>query len=256
MNLFRRSRRLSEFATAPLLGMVLALILTVLPLAEKVANWVLAGFFAVCATRLILNRPGARLPALPIKLLLFAGGVGGVIFTYGTALGVEPGFSILVVLVSLKLIEANGPRDFHVLALLGFFLALCDLFSSQDLTRWIYVAAILLLLLATLVRFHRGEESPSYLRSAGLAGTLLLQALPIAAAALPLFPARLRRLPVSIQPVADEYRRHVGPPVTRQHLLDGPERPDRLSRGFPEQHHAANLRHVLAGRRAVARGMG
>ncbi len=188
VNLFRRSHRLSEFATAPLLGMVLALILTVIPLAEKVANWVLAGFLAVCATRMILNRPGARLPGLPIKLLLFAGGVGGVIFTYGTALGVEPGFSILVVLVSLKLIESNGPRDFHVLALLGFFLALCDLFSSQDLLRWLYVAAVLLLLLATLVRFHRGEEGASYPRATAQAATLLFQALPVAALLFLFFP--------------------------------------------------------------------
>jgi len=188
MNPFRRSGRLSNVAMAPLLGMSLVLVLTILPLAEKIAGWVLVGFFAVCATRIYLNRPGFRLPSLPIKLLLFAGGVGGVIVTYGSPLGIEPGFSILAVLVSLKLIEANGPRDFHVLALLAFFLALCDLFSSQDLIRWIYVAAILLLLLATLVRFHRGKDAPGYGSSAALAGTLLVQALPIALLLFVFFP--------------------------------------------------------------------
>jgi hypothetical protein len=180
MSLFRQASRHSDVATAPLLGLILVLVLCIIPLTDKIAGWVLAGFFGICATRLYLNRPGVRLPALPVKLVLFAGGVGGVIFTYGSALGIEPGFSILTVLVSLKLIEANGARDFHVLALLGFFLALCDLFSEQDLTRWMYVAAILILLLATLVRFHRGEEGPSYVRSAVLATTLLAQALPIA----------------------------------------------------------------------------
>jgi transglutaminase-like putative cysteine protease len=188
VNVFRRSRRLSDVATAPLLGMILALALAILPLAEKIATWVLVGFFVICAIRLFLNHPGARLPSLPIKLLLFAGGVGGVIKTYGTPLGIEPGFSILAVLVSLKMIEANGPRDFHVLALLGFFLSLCDLFSSQDLIRWIYVAAILVLLLATLIRFHRGENAASYPRSAALAGTLLVQALPIAVLLFVFFP--------------------------------------------------------------------
>lgn len=187
MNLLR-SRRFSDVATSPLVGMILALALTVIPLAEKIAGWVLAGFFAACATRLILNRPGARLPSLPIKLLLFAGGVGGVILTYSTPLGIEPGFSILVVLVSLKLIEANGARDFHVLGLVGFFLALCDLFPSQDLRRWVYVGAILLLLVATLIRFHRGDAAGSYPGSIAFAGTLLLQALPIAALLFLFFP--------------------------------------------------------------------
>jgi hypothetical protein len=160
--------------------MLLVLIATIIPLADKIAGWVLGGFFTICAARLFLNRPGMRLPALPFKLLLFAAGVGGIVLNYGSVLGIEPGFSILVVLVSLKLIEANGARDFHVMALLGFFLALCDLFSSQDLIRWLYVAAILLLLLATLVRFHRGEEVPGYWRSAGLGLTLLVQSLPVA----------------------------------------------------------------------------
>jgi transglutaminase-like putative cysteine protease len=103
-------------------------------------------------------------------------------------LGIEPGFSILLALVALKLIEANGPRDIHVLALLGFFLALCDLFFSQDLVQWLYVAGILLLLLATLVRFHRGEDAASYPRSAWAACVLLAQSLPIAALLFLFFP--------------------------------------------------------------------
>ena len=188
MSLFRQSRRYSDVATAPLLGLILVLVLCVIPLMEKISGWVLVSFFGICAARLYLNRPGVRLPSLPVKLVLFAGGVGGVILTYGSALGIEPGFSILAVLIALKLIEANGPRDFHVLALLGFFLALCDLFTEQDLTRWMYVAVILILLLATLVRFHRGEESPSYVRSTALAGTLLAQALPIALVLFLFFP--------------------------------------------------------------------
>ncbi|HEY3899696.1 MAG TPA: DUF3488 and transglutaminase-like domain-containing protein [Chthoniobacter sp.] len=180
MSLFRQSGRYSDVATAPLLGLILVLVLSIIPLAEKITDWVLVGFFGICAVRLFLNRPGVRLPSLPVKLVLFAGGIGGVILTYGSPVGIEPGFSILAVLVSLKLIEANGARDFHVLALLGFFLALCDLFTEQDLTRWMYVGVIFLLLLATLVHFHRGQESPSYGRSTVLAGTLLVQALPIA----------------------------------------------------------------------------
>ncbi|EDY17737.1 transglutaminase domain protein [Chthoniobacter flavus Ellin428] len=188
MDIFRHSRYSSNVATAPLVGMIIALAAAVIPMGEKVAGWVICGFFAACIARLIFNRPGARLPSLPLKLLLFAGSVGGVAFNYGSAVGIEPGFSILVALVGLKLIEANGPRDFHVLGLLAFFLALCDLFFSQDLLRWLYVAIIVLLVLATLVRFHRGTSPGSYSRSTWLAMRLLLQALPIAVLLFLFFP--------------------------------------------------------------------
>jgi len=186
MNSFRRSRSSSDLATAPLVGMILAIVLATIPLQERVPVWVLVAFGVSCIVRLALNRPGARLPSLPFKIILFALGIGGVAVTYGTALGIEPGFSILIVLVSLKVIEANGSRDFHVLALLGFFLVLCDLFFSQDLIRWLYVAAIVLLLLATMVRFHRGAGN--YPRAAGLAVMLLLETLPLAALLFVFFP--------------------------------------------------------------------
>ncbi len=188
MNLFRQSRLSSTVATAPLVGMIVALVGAIIPLGEKVAGWVLLGFFAACVARILLNRPGRRLPSLPVKLLLFVASIGGVAVSYGSPVGIEPGFSILVALVGLKLIEANGPRDFHVLGLLGFFLALCDLFFAQDFLRWLYVAALLLLVLATLVRFHRGSGAGSYSRSAWLAAKLLAQSLPIAALLFLFFP--------------------------------------------------------------------
>jgi transglutaminase-like putative cysteine protease len=187
MNLFRQSRYSSNVATLPLIGMVLALVAAIIPLAEKIAGWVLLGFLGACIARVLLNRPGARLPSVPVKLLLFAGSVGGVALSYGSPVGIEPGFSILVALVGLKLIEANGPRDFHVLAMLGFFLALCDLFFSQDLIRWLYIGAIVLLVLATLVRFHRGAAS-RYSSSAWFAVKLIVQSIPIAALLFLFFP--------------------------------------------------------------------
>jgi len=180
MNSFRQSSSLSNVATVPLAGMILALVLATIPIAEKVAGWVLFIFAVACIARLALQRPGTRLPPLPVKIILFAACVGGVAMTYGSALGIEPGFSILVVLVSLKLIETNDPRDFHVLALLGFFLVLCDLFFSQDLIRWLYIVFILLLALTMVVLFYRDPVLASTPQSARLALTLLLQSLPLA----------------------------------------------------------------------------
>ncbi len=183
-----RPRPTSEIETIPLLGVIAGLALAALPLAPRLAAWVLPLFLACAGARLWMNRPGARLPSLPVKIFLFALGIGGVGLTYGSMLGIDPGLSTLLVLVSLKLIEANGERDFHVLALLGYFLALCDLFFYQDLLASIYVAAIVGLITATLVRFHRGAGPRSYWRATIFALTLLAQTLPIVILLFLIFP--------------------------------------------------------------------
>jgi transglutaminase-like putative cysteine protease len=179
MSPLSRSRLSSVIETTPLVGVIFALALGAIPLAPRLAGWVLPLFFVCCIGRLVMNRPESRLPSLPTKIILFALGIGGVGLTYGSMLGIDPGLSILLVLVSLKLIETNGERDFHVLALLGYFLALCDLFFSQDLLVWLYVALIAILLTSTLVRFHRGADFGGYRRSTTLALTLFAQALPL-----------------------------------------------------------------------------
>ncbi len=186
MNLFHRP--FSAIATAPLGTVELGLALAAAPLFPRIAPWVVALFFAACAARLRMNRRGARLPALPVKVVLFGLGSGGIALTYGTALGIQPGLSILLLLVSLKLLETNTVRDFQVITLLGCFLALCDLFFSQSFLTWLYVAAIFALLLAGLVHFHRGKSADRFRRSARLGAVLLVQALPIVVLLFVFFP--------------------------------------------------------------------
>jgi transglutaminase-like putative cysteine protease len=188
MNRPDRSRANGGISTTPLAGVIAGLVLAVLPLVPKAAGWVLALFAVMCGVRLFLNRPGTRLPSLPVKIILFALGIGGVVLTYGTVLGIEPGLDILLVLVSLKLLEANSGRDFQVLTLIGFFLVLCGLFFSQDLLLWLYLAAVVTLLTATLIRFHRGAGPASYRRSTTLALVLFAQALPVVALLFLFFP--------------------------------------------------------------------
>lgn len=188
VKLLTTSRTVSAIDTAPLLGIVIGLTLGVIPLLPKVAAWTLPLFLVCAVARLYLNRPGSRLPSLPTKILLFAIGIGGVGLTYGSMLGIDPGLTTLVVLVCLKMIETCGERDFHVLTLLGYFIALCGLFFSQDLLDWLYVGLICGLLTASLVHFHRGNSRGSYRRSVGLAFSLLLQALPIVALMFLFFP--------------------------------------------------------------------
>jgi len=183
---FRPSRPLSAVATAPLVIMFCCLALAVAPLFSRVASWALAAFLIAGLTRLHLNRRAARLPSLALKVVLFGSAAGAIAATYGTMVGIEPGLTILVVLVALKMIEANGERDFQVLALLGYFLCLCALFFSQDLLLWLYVGAVFALLSAALIRFHSAPRSAW--RPVRTALALTLQAVPIIALLFVFFP--------------------------------------------------------------------
>jgi transglutaminase-like putative cysteine protease len=172
-------RQESRIAHGPLIGVIAGLAMTTAPLFPRVAFLGAALFLAACAARLFINWRLARLPSTEVKVLLFGVGVGAVALHYGSVLGIEPGLTILVLLVSLKLLETNNVRDFQVITLLGYFLALCDLFFSQDLIVWLYVALAFLVLTAALIRFHCGWRGMGYGRAAWLGGRMFLQGLPL-----------------------------------------------------------------------------
>lgn len=188
MSFFGKARLHSRIETTPLVGLIAGLLLADVLLASRVVGWITALLVVCCGARLFVNRPGRVLPSLTAKILVFAIGMAGIALTYGSMLGIDPGLSILLLLVALKVLEANGARDFHVLTLIGFFLALCGLFFSQDLLIWTYVAGVVAVLTATLVRFHRGPGSGSYRSSSLLALKLLAQTLPIVALFFLFFP--------------------------------------------------------------------
>jgi protein-glutamine gamma-glutamyltransferase len=192
----------STIATPPLAALVLGLVLAAAPLFGRVAGWAFALFCAAGAARLLMNRPGARLPSLAGKVLLFGIGFGGILLTYGAFVGIEPGLSGLLLLVSLKLLETNTVRDFQVIALLGFFMALCALFFAQNLALWLYVLTVFVLLTAALVHFHRGPGARRPGRSLRLGAALLLQALPIVALLFAFFPRGSQQSVVFMQPAA------------------------------------------------------
>lgn len=199
MNLLHRPA--SAIPTPPLVAVAAGLVLAAAPLFGQIAGWVVAFFFAACAARLRMNRRGARLPPLPVKIGLFGLGGAGVFLTYGAFLGIEPGLSLLLLLVSLKLLETNTVRDFQVLVLLGWFLALCDLFFTQAFGLWLYVSAVFVLLTAALIHYHRGAGAGGVWRSARLGGWLLLQAVPLVLLLFVFFPRSRQQFLQFTQPL-------------------------------------------------------
>lgn len=170
----------------PLLFLCLALLLGILPLHGYIAN---AGI-VVCVLCLIY-RGVLRLavPHVVVRAGVIAAGVAAVYFDYGELRGMEPGIALLLVLAGAKLLESRTPREFQVLALIGWFLSFCVLLMENHLSRSVWVMAVFLLIAACMVRFRR--SAPGMGVPARVTATLFAQALPLAALLFFVFPRGL-----------------------------------------------------------------
>ena len=125
-------------------------------------------------------------PGRLTRLALTLGGVAGVVLTTGPGFDRQTGLALFAVTAALKPMEINSFRDEAVSLFMGYFLVLTGLFFSRSLVISLHMVASVFVITAVLVRVnHPGGNSSGHLR---LAGTMILQALPVAAVLFVLFP--------------------------------------------------------------------
>lgn len=164
----------------PLLWLAAALLFLVPTMLGSLALGVPLVFLASLLAKFSMEKTDRRLRSLLWKLFLAVAALGAVILTYGSPAGVEPGVSLLVMLASLKILEAHTARDFHVLVMIGWILCLCAFLMSQNFTVALCVFTAFVFLLTALIQFHR-RQAPGGTFGPPLrtAGKILLQAMPL-----------------------------------------------------------------------------
>ena len=171
---------------ANLLALFAGLALAAAPHTERLPWWVnswLALFFALRIWTAIGPR---KLPHRAWLVVLAIGGAIGVFLTYRTIFGRDAGVTLLVLLMSLKLLELKIMRDIFVVVYLAYFLALTNFFYSQTMPTALLMLFTVLLISASLVSFN--DTSRRLTESLRTAGTLLLQASPLMLLLFFLFP--------------------------------------------------------------------
>jgi transglutaminase-like putative cysteine protease len=162
-----------------LLWLAAALLFTLPPMFGTLATWVPSFFLLTLAMKFWMEPKGYRLRSPIWKLVLAAVTLAAIFFSYGSLKGIEPGVSVLVVLMSLKILEAHTTREFQVMVMIAWVLCLCGFFLSQDLAVALCLLAAFALLIVALVQFHSGP-SPGKLRlPLGATCKLLAQAAPL-----------------------------------------------------------------------------
>ena len=137
---------------------------------------------------------------LPMVLRVFATAVAvaALVLTYGGLIGRRAAVSLLVLMLSLKLLETFRTRDARIVASLSLFLCGTQFLFSQGVPMIIYIIACLLSSLTALMYLHRREafedlgKAPETGRGLytelGFGVRLLVLAFPIGLALFLLFP--------------------------------------------------------------------
>lgn len=184
-----QAERLDRVQVFALLAVLAGLLL---PHAERLPSWLLAVLALLFGWRLLLQYKQWRMPPKWLLLPLTFALTVGVFFEFRTLFGRTGGIALLAMLIGAKLLETRGRRDALLLVYLGYFLVVTNFLFEQSIAMGIYLGLMVLAITTLLVGWHtlggwtgQPRQALAQLR---LAGTLMLQALPVMAVLFVFFP--------------------------------------------------------------------
>ncbi|MFZ6688362.1 transglutaminaseTgpA domain-containing protein [Undibacterium sp. SXout11W] len=184
----RLSSRILSRDKVDTLLLLTACLCVLLPHASHVTWWVNLACGGLLSWRAWLTFNGRRLPPswllLPIAGLMMV----GVYLTHHTFLGREAGVTMLVLLLTCKLLEMHAKRDLFVVIFLSFFLLLSSFFYQQSIGAAALALLGTALLITAQLSFQYTNLVPSLGQKFKLAGTLVGLAIPLTLCAFLLFP--------------------------------------------------------------------
>jgi transglutaminase-like putative cysteine protease len=178
--------RSSALPQLPLAALIAAAALSVAPHSQWLAVWVSVAAAVLLAFRILVIVRGVALPPRWLLLLLTFATAAGVFLSYRTIMGRDPGVTLLVMLLFLKLLETRTQRDVFVVAFLTYFVALANFFYSQSIP----IAGLMLLTVTVATTALVGFNAPGrpLLDDLKTAGRMLIQAGPVMLLLFFLFP--------------------------------------------------------------------
>ena len=169
-----------------LYGVIASIFLVIAPHAEHLPEWISILSAMILAWRVYLAYSDNALPPRWLLLGITIAIVAGIQISYHTLFGREAGVTLLIILVSLKLLELRTTRDATLLIFLACFIIITNFFYSQSIPTALMMLASLLLILSTWLQLHTGTLG---LRPrVKIAGMILLQAIPLTLLLFVLFP--------------------------------------------------------------------
>jgi transglutaminase-like putative cysteine protease len=148
-----------------------------LPITEGALNWLIFCLLLVMAyhiphipvwatlTALIIAlwrlkavKRGNPIPSRALRFVLTGAAIAGVLITYRSFLGRDPGITALILLSTLKLLELKTQRDFMFIVFLCYFLVLGNFLYTQSIPALLFMAAAVIFITAAILRLNRREN--------------------------------------------------------------------------------------------------
>ena len=142
--------------------LLVALALVTAPHVERLPWWVTLLLATLLGWRAYITWHGMPLPP---KWLLFAiagGAVGGIYIQYGRLFGRDSGVTLLVIMLTLKLLEMAALRDAMVLVFLCYFLVITNFLYSQTIPTALYLLLVVWVITACLIGFQFRQQQPGW----------------------------------------------------------------------------------------------
>jgi len=159
--------------------LLLALVMVVAPHVERVPWWVTLLALTLLGWRIYIMHYGLQLPRKWLLLLVAAGALGGVYISYGRILGRDPGITLLLIMLSLKLLEMAVLRDAMILIFICYFLVITNFLYSQSIATALYMLCVVWMITASMIGFQFRTSQPGYKHQLRSAGIMLLQSAPL-----------------------------------------------------------------------------
>jgi transglutaminase-like putative cysteine protease len=163
-------------------------VLVLAPHVTHLPAWIILAGSAILLWRAWITFNGLRMPPRWLLVPVAALCMGAVYLTHKTLLGREAGVSMLVLLMTLKLLEMHAKRDLFVVLFLGFFLVLTSFFYSQTMTTALLTIVAVVAILTTQLSFQYTVVVPPLRQRLRLGVTILALAAPLTLVLFVLFP--------------------------------------------------------------------
>lgn len=163
-------------------------LVTLAPLALQLPWWITTLVVATALWRALVVLRGWPLPNGWLRAALAIAGLGLVHVYFGRINGLAAGSALLALATALKLTELQDRRDLRILVALLYFTLVVSFLFSQALWTIVYLLGCTWLITAVLVASNHAQRALPAGVSLRLAGTLVVQALPLMVVMFVLFP--------------------------------------------------------------------
>ncbi|MDD5300944.1 MAG: DUF3488 and transglutaminase-like domain-containing protein [Gallionella sp.] len=167
-------------------GLLLSVLMVIAPHASHLPLWVSSLCVTMLLWRAYLTFSGNALPKRWLLTLITVASLGGIAVNFYALFGREAAVTLLMLMVTLKLLELRAARDAMVLIYMSCFIVITNFFYSQSIPTALYMIATLAVVVTTWIHLHAPNIAlKPRLRTAAI---LLLQAIPLTLILFVLFP--------------------------------------------------------------------